>query len=89
MEPDSTRLRHCLAVAWRVMRRSARRGVVPDIITIAWAAVCGAPGRHHIKPGSINRGRAACINQNIRTPLLTPILCGVIVCVAYVRNSNR
>jgi len=25
--------------------------VVPDIITVAWAAFCGAPGRHHIKPG--------------------------------------
>jgi hypothetical protein len=41
--------------------RIARRGiVVPDIITIAWAAVCRAPGRLHIKPGSTARGRADC-----------------------------
>jgi len=34
--------------------RAAGR-VVPDIIAVAWAAVCGAPGRYHINPDSCAR----------------------------------
>ena len=90
MEPDSTRLHFYLAVAWRVVRRSARR--------VSW---CPTSLRSHGRPfvgrrdGIISnrdqpRGRAGlCINQNIRTQSLTPILCGVIVCVTYVRNPDQ
>ena len=35
------------------------------------------------------RPRGLCINQNIRTPSLTPISCGVTLCVTYVQNSNQ
>ena len=73
MEPHSIRLHYCLAVAWRVVRRSARRAVVPDIVAVAWAAICGAPGRHHIKPGPTRAAaRGLCVNQNIRTQSLNP-----------------
>jgi hypothetical protein len=33
--------------------------------------------------------RPMCISQNIRTLPLTPILCGVMLCVTYVLNSNQ
>src|SRR5262249_50311482 len=64
MEPDSTPAPFLFVVAWRVVRRSRTAGVVvPNIITIAWAAVCRAPGRLHIKPGSTARRRGLCISQ--------------------------
>ena len=66
MEPDSTPAPFLFgrafysAVAWRVVRRSATAGaVVPDIISVAWAAVCGALGRLSYQTGTIARARAA------------------------------
>jgi hypothetical protein len=55
MEPDSTPAPFLFVVAWRVVRRSGRRvSVVPDIITVAWAAVCRATGTASYQTG-INR----------------------------------
>jgi len=61
MEPGS-------APAPSLFRRGVARGaairaagvVVPDIITVAWAAFCGAPGRHHIKPGPTRAAATDC-----------------------------
>ena len=53
MEPDSTPApflfgRGVFIWPWRGAWCGDRDGgpVVPDIVTVAWAAVCGAPGRH-------------------------------------------
>lgn len=60
---SASRLHFYLVVACRVVRRFRAAGVVvPDIITVAWAAVCRAPGRLHIKTG-VNRAVARFVTR--------------------------
>jgi hypothetical protein len=60
---SASRLHFYLVVARRVVRRFRAAGVVvPDIITVAWAAVCRAPGRLHIKTG-VNRAVARFVTR--------------------------
>jgi len=68
MEPDSTPAPFLFGRG--VARGAAIRAagvVVPGIITIAWAAVCRAPGRLHIEPDQPRGPRGLCINQKFRT----------------------
>ena len=81
MEPASIRLHLLFGRGVARGAAFARRSVVPDVFAVASAAICGAAGRHHIKPGPTRAAAdGSCINQNIRTLSWAPILLEI-VCV--------
>jgi hypothetical protein len=92
MEPDAT-LAPFFIWSWRGAWCVIRAGV----------SGCPISFRSHGRPfvghrngfvsdptiGAVAATRGWCVNQNMRTPSLTPISCGVMLCITYVQNPNR